>query len=92
MCWGAGPPVHKLATSARRCLPCVQVLLALCSRLYGIQQLRKGLASRLLQIMQGPAPAAECSKQHLIDGEINVLHLQLRGTAQVGCLQPSAFG
>lgn len=62
----------------------LQVLLALCSRLHTIQQLRKGLGNRLHAIKALTAP--EGDKQRLIDQEIDTLHLQLRGAAQVEVL------
>jgi hypothetical protein len=67
----------------------LQVLLALCSRLHTIQQLRKGLSNRLHAVKALAAP--EGDKQQLIDQVVNTLHLQLRGTAQVGAAGPAVL-
>lgn len=55
--------------------------MALCARLYSIQQLRKGLADRLHVIKALKAPDSE--KQHMIDQEIDMLHRELRSAVQV---------
>lgn len=59
----------------------MQVLLALCRRLYAIQQLRKGLADRLHDAKSLAAPDSD--KQLLIDCETNAVLMQLQGAVQV---------
>jgi len=58
--------------------------MALCRRLYDVQQTRKGLADRLHDI-KGMA-GADPDKQHLIDKETNTLLLQLQGVVQASGL------